>query len=53
MSLIYVTRAKEADIPAIGKIFDQAKAFLKASGSPQWQAGYPNTDTVAQDLANQ
>ena len=36
MSLIYVTRAKEADIPAIGKIFDQAKAFLKASGSPQW-----------------
>mgnify|MGYP000214174135 CR=1 FL=1 len=33
--------------------FDQAKTFLKASGSPQWQAGYPNTDTVAQDLANQ
>lgn len=52
MSLIYVTRAMQADIPAIGAIFEQAKAFLKASGSPQWQAGYPNTDTVAQDLAN-
>lgn len=53
MSLIHVTRAMQADIPAIGAIFEQAKAFLKASGSPQWQAGYPNTDTVAQDLANQ
>ena len=38
MSLIYVTRAMQDDIPAIGAIFDQAKAFLKASGNPQWQA---------------
>ena len=38
MSLIYVTRAMQDDIPAIGAIFEQAKAFLKASGSPL--AGY-------------
>ena len=53
MSLIYVTRATQNDIPVVAAIFDQAKAFLKAAGSPQWQAGYPNADTVAQDLASQ
>ncbi|MCH3990924.1 MAG: GNAT family N-acetyltransferase [Lactobacillus sp.] len=50
MSLIYARQACPADVPAIVEILKAAIAFLKASGSTQWQSGYPNQQTVEKDL---
>lgn len=53
MSLIYIRQAQPADIPAIMPIIAHAKAQLKASGSPQWQDGYPNESAIATDIDQQ
>lgn len=50
MSLIYARKATKQDIPAIMKIIDEAKLFLKNSGSSQWQGEYPNQETIKADL---
>ncbi|MFC6259889.1 GNAT family N-acetyltransferase [Levilactobacillus fujinensis] len=50
MSLIYIRRATRADLPAIMPIIANAKALLKADGSPQWQDGYPNKAGITQDI---
>lgn len=51
MSLIYIKRAQPADLPTVMEIINHAKARLKAEGSPQWQDGYPNDDTLRHDIA--
>lgn len=53
MAEIYLRRAQLQDLPAIMKIIDDAKELLKKNGSPQWQNGYPNQETFAQDIAMQ
>ncbi|WP_297817686.1 GNAT family N-acetyltransferase [uncultured Lactobacillus sp.] len=53
MSLIYTRLANELDIHQILPIIDQAKAFLKASGSSQWQGNYPNQMTIQDDIDHQ
>lgn len=50
MSLLFARQATAADLPAIMKILRSAVSFLKKSGSPQWQSGYPNEDVVREDL---
>ncbi len=50
MSNIYVKKAQPQDLPAIMKIIDNAKALLKADGSPQWQDGSPDETTFADDI---
>lgn len=52
MSLIYIRRAKITDVDKIGEILHDAVQFLKKSGSPQWQSGYPNCQTVREDIKN-
>lgn len=52
MSLIYARPATATDLPAIMTIIEEARAFLKASGSSQWQGEYPNRATIEDDLAN-
>lgn len=39
-----------ADLDQIVSIYEDAKRLLKASGSDQWQSGYPNHDTVKSDI---
>ena len=51
MAEIYLRRAQLQDLPAIMKIIDDAKELLKKNGSPQWQNGYPNQETLTQDIA--
>ena len=51
MAIPILVPASTADLPAIMTIIDQAKAALKAAGSPQWQTGYPNQATIETDLA--
>ncbi len=53
MAEIYLRRAQTQDLAAIMKIIDDAKNLLKKNGSPQWQNGYPNRETFAQDIATQ
>lgn len=50
MTLVYARLAEQKDVPVIMKILQAAIAFLKTSGSTQWQSGYPNQDTVERDL---
>ncbi len=38
------------DIERVNEIIDMAKAYFKSCGSPQWQNGYPNKETLASDL---
>lgn len=50
--LHYVRRATQQDVIEIMQIIDDAKELLKSNGNPQWQNGYPNKDTIKQDIAN-
>ncbi len=50
MTLIYTRKAKADDTKKIMQIINQAKAFLRASGSSQWQGTYPDESTIASDL---
>lgn len=52
MSLIFTRRAQNLDVDKIVQILDDAIAFLKKSGSSQWQNGYPNRKTVEEDIKN-
>ena len=48
----YMRLANKNDIKNIMSIIDEAKQFLKESGSTQWQNGYPNEETIQTDLKN-
>lgn len=45
-------KATPADSPFIWEILQQAIEQRRLDGSDQWQNGYPNPDTVAEDIAN-
>lgn len=53
MSSIYIKKAQNSDLTEIMNIIDQAKAMLKADGSPQWQGGYPDIATLKNDIMAQ
>ena len=50
MSLIFTRRAQNSDVDKIVQILHDAISFLKESGSSQWQSGYPNRETVEEDI---
>ena len=45
-----VRRATHADVAAAMEIIDLAKEDMRASGSDQWQNGYPNADQLHADV---
>ena len=45
-------KATLSEIPAIWKILQQAIERRKQDGSAQWQDGYPNEQSIHNDLAN-
>nr|WP_294859899.1 GNAT family N-acetyltransferase [uncultured Fluviicola sp.] len=45
-------KATSSEIPAIWEILQQAIARRKADGSEQWQDGYPNEQSIYNDLEN-
>lgn len=49
MTLVF-RKTTEEDVPAVMKIIDDAKSLLAATGSPQWQNGYPNIETIEKDI---
>ena len=48
---VALRRAREADLPRMLEILKEAKAFLRANGVDQWQAGYPNEAALREDIA--
>lgn len=38
------------DIKSILQIIDEGKKYLKENNIPQWQDGYPNEDTILDDI---
>lgn len=46
----YTRLAQLRDVDRIVVILNDAKKFLKKSGSPQWQSGYPNRETIVEDV---
>lgn len=48
----YTRLATKNDISNIMLSIDDAIAFLKQSGSTQWQNGYPNQKVIEEDIAN-
>ena len=44
--------AQEADVHRCGEILDEGRAFQRAQAFIQWTEGYPNTDTVREDIRN-
>ncbi len=47
---IRIRPAAEADITAIMRVFDQARAAIAALGIDQWQDGYPTDAHIADDI---
>ncbi|MDR0845938.1 MAG: GNAT family N-acetyltransferase [Lactobacillales bacterium] len=43
-------KAKITDVPSITEIIEGAKLTLREIGSPQWQADYPNEETILDDI---
>ncbi|MFS9256265.1 GNAT family N-acetyltransferase [Streptococcus infantis] len=38
------------EVDAIMQVIEGAKKYLAEAGSTQWQNGYPNTDTIIEDI---
>lgn len=44
--------ARPNDLPEFARIYDAAKAYMRASGNPnQWTAAYPDPETLRKDIA--
>lgn len=52
MTLIYTRYATKNDLSRIMTIINEAKNFLKQSGSSQWQGTYPDETTILTDIKN-
>lgn len=49
-----IVTATEADLPRILKIYDIAKAYMRANGNPnQWNGAYPDPETLRTDIEKQ
>ena len=46
-------KAKQADLEQIWEIISFAKETRKNEGSTQWQDGYPNEETIQNDIQNE
>ena len=45
-----IRKSKKSDVLQIVEIINQAKAYLKENGIPQWQNGYPDACDVLDDI---
>lgn len=48
---MHIRKTTEDDIKTVAAIYETAKEFMHTHGNPtQWAAGYPNEDSVRQDV---
>ena len=46
-----IRKTVATDLVAIGQIYENAKAFMRAAGNPhQWNEGKPNAETAREDM---
>lgn len=45
-----IRKTAPADLPAIARLYDEARAALRAAGVDQWQDGYPNEASARTDM---
>ena len=46
-----IRKTEYSDVPRAAQIYDSARAFMRKSGNLlQWNDGYPNADTVREDI---
>lgn len=45
-------KSKKSDLEQIMTIIKQAQAYFKSQGIDQWQNGYPNNETIKNDIEN-
>ena len=43
-------KSRKSDIKEIINIIEEAQSYFKANGIDQWQNGYPNSDTIYNDI---
>ena len=43
-------KSRMEDISGIMRLVDQAKSYMKAQGIDQWQNGYPNAESIKNDI---
>lgn len=48
--MIFLRKAEPVDIAGIMTIIEEAREFLRVSGSDQWQSGYPAASDVERDI---
>ena len=44
-------KTEEKDCPQVIALYQQAQSYFKEAGIDQWQNGYPNAETLAEDMA--
>lgn len=47
-----VRKTTPRDVPFMAAIFDEAREYMRQNGINQWQQGYPNGETVLQDICD-
>ncbi len=47
-----IRKTEEKDIPFVMHVIQEGIAYFKEQGIPQWQNGYPNEETIRQDIRN-
>lgn len=50
MALTFMRQARPKDLNSVLTIINNGKQFLKLQQINQWQAGYPNENTISQDI---
>ncbi len=46
-----IRKTTEADVPAAARIYEDARAFMRAAGNPtQWAQEYPSKESVLSDM---
>lgn len=50
---MYIRKTVAADIPAVERIYAEARKFMKEAGNPeQWRDGYPGVAEIEADIAD-
>lgn len=50
VAVTYMRKAETRDLDAVWQVITEARAKLKADGSPQWQDGHPDRQQIEADL---
>ncbi|AUJ33063.1 MAG: GNAT family N-acetyltransferase [Liquorilactobacillus nagelii] len=53
MAATFIRPATLTDLPAMMGIIEEARQLLAVDNIPQWQDGYPNKESIKQDIENE